>query len=898
MSSTRKRKGIKVDYECIKRLATDHGYTSFTALQEDTFSNPETFSHRNLFVIGQTSTGKTLIPVLLYAQALREAEEAEESKPKMLFAVPYRALAAQKVQELCQFFDRQDLKIVQSTGEFRQDDESIIKAQVDIAVIITEKAFKYQARDEKFFSQYDYLVLDEVGLVDSADRGVRLDFVFAWAHNSKRQYGHPRTIALATPFYDWSAYVNSYDFLTIRRDDRPVKLRETDIVYKKNTILDSGGCGFLRPIRMESAQRVEQLMAKYGEKAAIRCDFANKFCPVQEPARTDKNKSCPFLPDPCKVGMEYLPEGCAPGRQYILLKLCREHLKRGHQILIFINDREQVKILCKFLYQQLRDLLPAPPEPECCREEILAKSGLDEEDVFGILESGDGDSLELEFYEAFKAGVGFHSAALPNELRTYVEDRFLGRREMRIVCSTETLAFGVNSAVDVVILADLKKQDGGESRFLTMNEFRNYAGRAGRMKRGLNPEEAIGYVYTLIPQGSKEKWEEIRRSEATPDQLHSRLHSDDGQQLAFFMLNVLPDNDSTGMTMQELAELLETLPQDGSATVEQLQRKVENALEFLCNQELATIARTRVRGRRTSDNQKRYCLTAGRGSRLRGFSIDKDDYIQILQALKEYSDRIFAEPDNVTFLYRLLQTKHAAQGLNNVYSKSETRLSIAELRNTIRNRASVEHELVWLDYCDDEKILSILAAILAWGNGESAKSLYRQYGIHYALLDKIADQIGYLIEIAVEALPFHMEKVWEEKAELYSRMKLDVETFMEQVSKKSEKLHDLFISVYFGVNTRITREYLDFLLSKQEPEAQNLARKLSLESLNPKSARELRKLAMFYLFFAKPAEVDQTDTGAWLNYTSQRRQYQLDAKNKMGPYAEEFFRTRFPAFSD
>ena len=325
---------------------------------------------------------------------------------------------------------------------------------------------------------------------------------------------------------------------------------------------------------------------------------------------------------------------------------------------------------------------------------------------------------------------------------------------------------------------------------------------------------------------------------------------------------------------------------------------MENALQFLCEQELATISHTRFRGRRASDEQKRYCLTAGKGSRLRGFSIEKDDHIQILQALREYSDRIFADPDNVTFLYRLLQTKHVTQGLNNVYSKSETRLSIPELRDTIRSRASAEHELAWLDCCNDEKVLSILAAILAWGNGESAKSLYRQYGIHYALLDKIADQIGYLIEIAVEVLPFHMEKIRKKKAELYSRMKLDVETFMDQVSKKSEKLHNLFFSVYFGVNTHITREYLKFLLSKQEPEAQNLARNLSLEALNPKSARELRKLAMFYLFFNKPTKVDQTDTIAWHNYSSQRRQYQLDVKNKMGPYAEEFFRSRFPEFSD
>ena len=887
-----------MDYKSIKKLAVDYGYSSFTALQEDTFSNSEAFSDRNLFIIGQTSTGKTLIPVLLYAQALREAEEAGEPKPKMLFAVPYRALAAQKMQELREFFKGQGLQIVQSTGEFRQDDGAIMKAQVDIAVIITEKAFKYQARDERFFSQYDYLVLDEVGLVDSTDRGVRLDFVFAWAHNSKRQYGRPRTIALATPFYDWSAYVNSYDFLAVRRDDRPVKLKETDIVYKKNSILDAGECDFVRPNRMESARRVEQVKQTHRENAYLRCDFANKNCSVWEPARTNKEVDCPFLLYSCPAGLEYVPEGCAPGRQYILLKLCREHIKRGHQILIFINDREQVKILCKFLYRQLRDLLPTPPEAKECRKEILGESGLEEEDVFGILETGDSDSLELECYEAFAAGVGFHSAALPNELRTYVEDRFLNSQEMRIVCSTETLAFGVNSAVDVVILADLKKHDGEESRFLTMNEFRNYAGRAGRMKRGLNPEEALGYVYTLVPQSIKDNWNEIRQSEAEPDLLHSRLHRDDGQQLAFFLLNMLPNNDGMGTTVQELAQLLATLPQDGTATTDQLQHKVEGALEFLCKQDLATVSCVRVRGRRTSGNQKRYCLTAGRGSRLRGFSIDKDDYIHILQALGEYSSGIFAEPDNVTFLYRLLQTKHAAQGLNNVYSKSETRLSISELRENIRNRASTEHELTWLDYCNDEKVLSILAAILAWGNGESAKSLYRQYGIHYALLDKIADQIGYLIEIAIEVLPFHMEKIWEEKAELYSRMKLDVETFMDQVSKKSEKLHDLFSSVYFGVNTRITREYLEFLLSKQEPEAQNLARNLSLEALNPKSARELRKLAMFYLFFAKPTEVDQTDTVAWHNYSSQRRQYQLDVKNKMGPYAEEFFLSRFPAFSD
>ena len=227
---------------------------------------------------------------------------------------------------------------------------------------------------------------------------------------------------------------------------------------------------------------------------------------------------------------------------------------------------------------------------------------------------------------------------------------------------------------------------------------------------------------------------------------------------------------------------------------------VEKALKFLCTQELATVSQARFIGRRASDDQKRYCLTARRGSCLRGFSIGKDDYIQILRALQEYTGGIFTEADDVTFLYLLLQTKHASQGLNNIYSKSETRLKFSELRKDIRSRASKEHTLVWLDQCSNEKVLAILAAILAWGNGESAKSLYRQYGIHYALLNKLADQIGYLIEIAVEILPFHMQKIWEEKHELYSCIELDAETFTDQVSKKTRNC-TTFLSPYILAST-------------------------------------------------------------------------------------------------
>ena len=146
-------------------LAKQHNISAFTPLQDVAFRsecilNPK----RDLFVIGETSSGKTLIPLLIYEMSVSEMRRSGGYCPKMLFVVPYRALAAQKKLEFDQHFEKYDLNIVQSTGEFRQYDQDILSGDVDVAVIITEKVFKFQARMEEFLSKYDFLVLDEVGI--------------------------------------------------------------------------------------------------------------------------------------------------------------------------------------------------------------------------------------------------------------------------------------------------------------------------------------------------------------------------------------------------------------------------------------------------------------------------------------------------------------------------------------------------------------------------------------------------------------------------------------------------------------------------------------------------------------------------------------------------------------
>ncbi len=884
-------------YDYMLELAHKHSFASFTDLQDLAFQTKDTYNSDNdLFVVGETSSGKTLIPLLLFEAAVEEAEMRGDPSPKMLFVVPYRALAAQKTSEMQSFFEGKDLKIVQSTGEFRQDDDLIQNAQVNIAVVITEKIYKYESRDPSFLSKYDYIVLDEIGLINNAERGIRLDFIFAWAKNQKLQTNKPRIIALGTPFFDWSAYISSYNFTAIKLDKRPVQLQEISIIYSNNGIESvDGKCDFLHRVRKITTTEFQNMVTRYGIPGSQCLYLDNNICPFETPCRSNSNLLCSSTNKPCPNQVEFVAEKNKKVFHNLLLQICRAHLIAGQQVLVFVNDRMKVMQFCSFLYKELKEYLPAVPTAEECKKKLLTECGLESDDVFGIMEGDSEINDQSEYYQAFISGIGFHSAALPNELRTYVEKRLLDNRDMRIVCSTETLAYGVNSSVDVVIIADLYKHEGGEVRPLSLNEFQNYSGRAGRIRRYTDFSDIKGYVYTLINKKQLACWNEMNANKSTPEKLYSLFHLDQGQFMPFFLLNLLPATSNDSMTIKELTQAVYILPQDGSVADEILEQKIQSALNFLEKQELATQVSTLPirRGQRERKlNVKKYCLTE-LGKRLRGYIIGWDDYEDLLKAVAEYVNGIFLEPDKSKFLFNLLCTKHAETGLNSIFSDSDTRISTEQVRNYIKQHLTVENDSDWLDTCKNTKVMFILAALLAWGDGESSKHLYRQYGIHYALLSKLAEQIAYLIEIAKEILPSQMEVIYREKEPIYSKLNITFEDYSNAVNEKLTQIYNLFVSIYYGVNTRIIQELLDYLQTENnDPYISTLIDELSLQHINPVSARKLRRIVIRYKFFESPPKVDMENIEQRNNYLDQYRQYKRDVEN-FGHHIHTFFSKKF-----
>lgn len=157
------------------KVLKELGYTSFLPLQERAFQMRELYDARkNIFVVGGTSSGKTLIPLIHYVLERKKSDDY-----KMLFLVPYKALASQKKDEISEVLQRvfPELEIALSTGECREQDDEIRTGNVDVAVIIYEKAFHFSCQDEGFLQHYQTLVYDEFALSEDDSRGgcLRLD---------------------------------------------------------------------------------------------------------------------------------------------------------------------------------------------------------------------------------------------------------------------------------------------------------------------------------------------------------------------------------------------------------------------------------------------------------------------------------------------------------------------------------------------------------------------------------------------------------------------------------------------------------------------------------------------------------------------------------------------------
>jgi len=91
-------------------------------------------------------------------------------------------------------------------------------------------------------------------------------------------------------------------------------------------------------------------------------------------------------------------------------------------------------------------------------------------------------------------GIGVHHAGLLPKYRILVE-RLAQRGLLKLICGTDTLGVGINVPIRTVVFTQLFKYDGQKASILSVRDFKQVAGRAGR--RGYDD---LGHVIVQAPE--------------------------------------------------------------------------------------------------------------------------------------------------------------------------------------------------------------------------------------------------------------------------------------------------------------------------------------------------------------------------------------------------------------
>ncbi len=146
----------------------------------------------------------------------------------------------------------------------------------------------------------------------------------------------------------------------------------------------------------------------------------------------------------------------------LLQDIVYKELKEGGQCLVFAETRKKALELAKTLAYVSRHYSQVPIEQVYPEEE---------EDT----------TLTKTLRSLIPLGVAFHHAGLPASYRKLVENLFK-ENKIKVICSTPTLAAGVNLPARTVIINSVYRYNDEGREPIKVIEYKQMAGRAGRPK--------------------------------------------------------------------------------------------------------------------------------------------------------------------------------------------------------------------------------------------------------------------------------------------------------------------------------------------------------------------------------------------------------------------------------
>ncbi len=171
------------------------------------------------------------------------------------------------------------------------------------------------------------------------------------------------------------------------------------------------------------------------------------------------------------------------GNQDWIIPLVRKLVDEGKQIIVFRTTKGDARGSANYLSESL-GLSPS-------------------QKVLDALPKGDPSIISEDLRKCLSGGVAFHTADLDKYERSLIEEEFRKKQStIRVISATTTLAMGVNTPAEAVILTGLE-HPGYPPVPYSVAEYKNIVGRAGRLGYATR---GSSYLLALTPKKEHEYW--------------------------------------------------------------------------------------------------------------------------------------------------------------------------------------------------------------------------------------------------------------------------------------------------------------------------------------------------------------------------------------------------------
>jgi len=187
-------------------------YTTLTPIQEKAVE-AGVLEGKSLLVCAPTASGKTFVATMALVKAL-------ESKRKVLYVVPLKALANEKYKEYQKLLSGTPYSVALSTGEIEA--ESAYLGKYDFLILTAEKLDSLLRHPHSWLTEVKTVIIDEIHLLNDPTRGPTVEIIITLL----KMLISPQLIGLSATIGNQKELANWLEATLVQDSWRPVELKQ------------------------------------------------------------------------------------------------------------------------------------------------------------------------------------------------------------------------------------------------------------------------------------------------------------------------------------------------------------------------------------------------------------------------------------------------------------------------------------------------------------------------------------------------------------------------------------------------------------------------------------------------------------------------------------------------